>query len=176
MKIYRLLLLAFMVFGFLSQVLLLVFNAMRFALPKYLLQPLNPTLPPWFLGTGVLVLLPCVVSREWLLAHRAPLLVGAILWPFLDGFLALNDLSVLEDAPWPMNEIILASLLITSLLGILASFPCSKSKERETAFLYSVLIGVFAVWEYWRFGNFGYAFFSFTGLMVPRCLSSNRDI
>ena len=164
----------FMFTGLITYIFLLVLQAIRFAPPAPFIHSLSPVAIPWFLGESLLIYFPFFCSKEWLLSHRSFLLVSSITWHLLDGFLILNTVAAYRDVPWHMDLIVLCSLLLMALSGIIASLCCDKPKERETAFLFSLLIGVFATWEYFRFGNFGYASFFFAGLMVPKMLNSEK--
>lgn len=164
----------FMFIGLITYIILMVLQAIRFAPPAPFIHALSPVAIPWFLGESLLIYFPYFCSKKWLLSHRNFLLVSSITWHLLDGFLLLNTMAAYRDVPWHMDLIVLCSLLLMALFGIMASLRCDKPKERETAFLFSLLIGVFATWEYFRFGNFGYASFFFAGLMVPKMLNSEK--
>lgn len=164
----------FMLTGLLSYVLLMVLQAIRFAPPAPFLHALSPIAIPWFLCESLLMYFPYFCSKEWLIAHRGFLLLISIVWPLLDGFLVLNIMAAYKEIPWSMDLIVLGSLVVMSFFGIIASFRYGNTKERETAFLFSLIIGAFAVWEYYRFGNFGYASFFFAGVMIPQLLNSRN--
>lgn len=164
----------FMIAGLLSFVLLMVLQAIHFVPPTPFVHALSPVAVPWFLGGNMLMYFPYCCPKNWLLSHRCFLLLCSIAWPLLDGFLVLNAMAAYNDVSWfmwVMELIALGSLVITSLLGIIASLRCNKPKERESAFLFSLIIGVFGVWEYFRFGNFGYGSFFFAAVMVAKLLN-----
>lgn len=161
----------FMITGLLSYTLLMVFQVMSFASPAPFVHTLLPVAIPWFLSETLVMYFPCFCSKEWLLTHRGLLLLASVAWPLLDGFFVLNTMAAYRDMPWLMELAILGSLVAMSLFGIIASLRHNASKERETAFLFSLIIGVFGVWEYFRFGNFGYASFFFAGVMVVKLLN-----
>ena len=164
----------FMVTGLLSYILLLVLQAMCFATPAHFIHALSPVAIPWFLGETLVIYFPYFRDKDWLLAHRWFLLLISIAWPLLDGYFLLNTMAAYRTAPWHMDLVVLCSLLVMSLFGSIASLRHDIPKERETAFLFSLIIGTFATWEYWRFGNFGYASFFFAGVMVPKLLNSQN--
>ena len=164
----------FMLTGLLSYVLLVVLQAMSFAPPTPFIHALSPVAIPWFLGSSLFMFCPYFCNKEWLLAHRGFLLLISVAWPLLDGFFILNTMAAYRDMPWLMKLVVLGSLVTMSLFGIIASLRHNVPKERETAFLFSLIIGVFATWEYCRFGNFGYASFFFAGVRVPKLLNSKN--
>lgn len=164
----------FMISGLLSYILLMVLQAMRFAPPAPFIHALSPVSISCFLGETLLMYFPYFRSKKWLLAHRGFLLLISVAWPLLDGFFILNTMAAYRDMPWFMELIVLGSLVTMSLFGIIASLRHNVPKERETAFLFSLIIGVFALGEYYRFGNFGYASFFFAGIMVPKLLNSQN--
>lgn len=147
---------------------------MRFAPPAPFIHALSPVAIPWFLGETLLMYFPYFRSKEWLLAHKEFLLFISVAWPLLDGFFILNIMAAHRDMPWLMEFVVLVSLVTMSLLGVVASLRHNEPKERETAFLFSLTIGAFAAWEYFRFGNFGYASFFFAGVIVPKLLNSQN--
>lgn len=164
----------FMTAGLLTFVLLMVLQAIRFAPPAPFVHALSPFSIPWFLGGNLLMYFPYCCPKSWLLSHRCFLLLCSIAWPLLDGFLVLNTMAAYNGVSWfvwVMELIALGSLVITSLLGIIASLRCDKIKERETAFLFSLIIGIFAIWEYYKFSNFGYSSFFFAAVMVTKLLN-----
>ena len=165
----------FMVTGLLSYIFLLVFQAMYFAsLSPFVHALLPPVAIPCFLGESLFMYFPYFCSKEWLLAYRGCLLTASIAWPLLDGYFVLNTISAYGTVSWHMGLVVLGSLILMSLFGIIASLRHDVPKERETAFLFSLLIGVFGAWEYFHFGNFGYASFFFAGVMVPKLLNSQN--
>ena len=164
----------FMIAGLLTFVLLMVLQAIRFAPPAHFVHTLSPVAIPWFLGGNLLMYFPYCCPKSWLLSHRCFLLLCSIAWPLLDGFLVLNTMAAYNDVSWfmwVMELITLGSLVITSIFGIIASLRCGKNKERETAFLFSLIIGIFAIWEYYKFSNFGYSSFFFAAVMVTKLLN-----
>lgn len=163
-----------MLTGLLSYILLLILQAIRFAPPAPFVHTLSPVAIPWFLSSSLFMYCPYFGSKEWILAHRELLLSISIAWPLLDGFLILNTMAAYRNIPWLMELAVLGSLVTMSLFGIIASLRHDVPKERETAFLFSLIIGAFATWEYCRFGNFGYASFFFVGVMVPKLLNSQN--
>ena len=163
----------FMITGLLSYTLLMVFQAMSFASPAPFAHTLLPVAIPWFISEALVMYFPCFCSKEWLLRYRGILLLVSVAWPLLDGFFVLNTMAAYRDMLWLMELAILGSLVAMSLSGIIASLRHNASKERETAFLFSLIIGAFGAWEYFRFGNFGYASFFFAGVMVVKLLIPN---
>lgn len=151
MKNDKISLVRFMIAGLLTFVLLMVLQAIRFAPPAHFVHTLSPVAIPWFLGGNLLMYFPYCCPKSWLLSHRCFLLLCSIAWTLLDGFLVLNTMAAYNDVSWfmwVMELITLGSLVITSIFGIIASLRCGKNKERETAFLFSLIIGIFAIWEY----------------------------
>lgn len=175
MKNSKISLCLFMLLGLLSYILLVLLQAMRFAPPAPFLQALSSFDILWFLGGTVFMYFPYFQTMEWILSHRTLLLLGSIAWPLLDGLFVLNTMAAYRNVAWHMDLLVLCSLVLMSVFGIIASLQCDQCKERETAFLFSLFIGIFAIWEYWSFNNFGYASFFFTGVIVLKLLNSNRS-
>lgn len=164
----------FMLMGLISFVLLLILQAMRFAQPAPFIHALSPVAIPWFLCESLLMYFPYFCTKEWIVSHRGLLLLISIILPLLDGFLVLNTMAAYSDVPWHMDFVVFCSLLTMSLFGVIASLRCDSPKERETPFLFSLFIGIFAFWEYYRFGNFGYVSFFFAGVIVPKLLNTEK--
>ena len=122
----------------------------------------------------ILVLISLKNSKTWILNNRTFLLLGSIIWPFLDGVIFLNDITVYDKVDWSLDVIVLAGLLVTSLVGFIAAFRCAHAKERETIFIFSLIIGAIAIWEYTRFGNFGDFFFLVEELMIITLLKPEK--
>ena len=80
MKNFKISLCLFMLFGLLSYMLLVLFQAMRFAPPAPFLHALSSFDILWFLGGTVLMYFPYFQTIEWILSHRALLLLGSIAW------------------------------------------------------------------------------------------------
>ena len=85
-------------------------------------------------------------------------------------FFFLNEMNTYHEVLWCLDSIILCCFLAMSVFGMIASFRHDQPQKRETAFLYSLFIGIGATWEYCCFGSFGYAFLLSARLMISKML------
>ncbi len=175
MRNQRIFLLAFLFLGLFSFLGLIVLHMIFFAGQSWTMGHPSAFGFLWLFGSAGLAAIPMEGPKDWLLRARLPLLLGTALWPFLDGFLFLNDMASFHEVPWAMDAVVLGFLLAMSVSGMALSLRCGQPKEREMAFLCSLCIGASALWEYFRFGNFGYASFLFAGLTVVKLVAPQKE-
>jgi hypothetical protein len=176
MKKRKILLLLFMISGLFSYLSLSLFHLLLLITQVHNAHHISYIAIPWMLGTSILAVIPLIGSKKWILQHRHLFLFSCAIWPLLDGLMFLENMITCHDIPWSMDLVVLGCFITMSLLGILASLLYAQPKARETALIFCLFIGISAIWEYFRFGNFSYGYLYFTGLIIAKLLAPEEQV